>query len=156
MFTMSILCGTVFQTALPLLLIIPRLRPGLLSLRSVLSSRQIFLPTTNLERSTGFQTKLLTNYKHGVLSGRQYPIDMLTRLWLTRRVQNLSRITPMRRICSFHGFLCVLLDFVACRAQWLSRIISCWRLDRLHCSKLLQTTKSLNNYPAPYRRKNNP
>ena len=32
--------GTVFQTALPSLLVIPRLRPGLLSLRSVLSSRQ--------------------------------------------------------------------------------------------------------------------
>ena len=35
--------GTVFQTALPLLLVIPRLRPGLLSLRSVLSSRQNLL-----------------------------------------------------------------------------------------------------------------
>ena len=35
--------GTVFQTALPLLLVIPRLRPGLLSLRSVLSSRQNWL-----------------------------------------------------------------------------------------------------------------
>ena len=32
--------GTVFQTALFYLVIIPRLRPGLLSLRSVLSSRQ--------------------------------------------------------------------------------------------------------------------
>ena len=32
--------GTVFQTALFSLVIIPRLRPGLLSLRSVLSSRQ--------------------------------------------------------------------------------------------------------------------
>ena len=33
--------GTVFQTVLSLLYIIPRLRPGLLSLRSVLSSRQL-------------------------------------------------------------------------------------------------------------------
>ena len=32
--------GTVFQTAVPSLFIIPRLRPGLLSLCSVLSSRQ--------------------------------------------------------------------------------------------------------------------
>ena len=32
--------GTVFQTALFYVVIIPRLRPGLLSLRSVLSSRQ--------------------------------------------------------------------------------------------------------------------
>ena len=32
--------GTVFQTAPPSFVLIPRLRPGLLSLRSVLSSRQ--------------------------------------------------------------------------------------------------------------------
>ena len=36
----SMLSGTVFQTALFSSVIIPRLRPGLLSLRSVLSSRQ--------------------------------------------------------------------------------------------------------------------
>ena len=36
--------GTVFQTALPSLLVIPRLRPGLLSLRSVLASSQISGP----------------------------------------------------------------------------------------------------------------
>ena len=35
--------GTVFQTAISLVFVIPRLRPGLLSLRSVLSSRQILL-----------------------------------------------------------------------------------------------------------------
>ena len=39
----SMLSGTVFQTALFSLVIIPRLRPGLLSLRSVLSSRQLLL-----------------------------------------------------------------------------------------------------------------
>ena len=33
--------GTVFQTAVYFLFVIPRLRPGLLSLRSVLPSRQI-------------------------------------------------------------------------------------------------------------------
>ena len=32
--------GTVFQTAAYFVFVIPRLRPGLLSLRSVLSSRQ--------------------------------------------------------------------------------------------------------------------
>ena len=32
--------GTVFQTAAYFMFVIPRLRPGLLSLRSVLSSRQ--------------------------------------------------------------------------------------------------------------------
>ena len=36
-------CGTVFQTAFLTFLVIPRLRPGLLSLRSVLSSRQLLL-----------------------------------------------------------------------------------------------------------------
>ena len=36
-------CGTVFQTAFLTFLVIPRLRPGLLSLCSVLSSRQPFL-----------------------------------------------------------------------------------------------------------------
>ena len=35
--------GTVFQTVAFLLFVIPRRRPGLLSLRSVLSSRQILL-----------------------------------------------------------------------------------------------------------------
>ena len=35
--------GTVFQTIAFFLFVIPRLRPGLLSLRSVLSSRQILL-----------------------------------------------------------------------------------------------------------------
>ena len=35
--------GTVFQTAAYFMFVIPRLRPGLLSLRSVLSSRQILL-----------------------------------------------------------------------------------------------------------------
>ena len=38
-----LLVGTVFQTAVPSLFIIPGLRPGLLSLRSVLSSRQTLL-----------------------------------------------------------------------------------------------------------------
>ena len=36
-------CGTVFQTAFLTFLVIPRLRPRLLSLRSVLSSRQLLL-----------------------------------------------------------------------------------------------------------------
>ena len=42
------LIGTVFQTALLYLFLPPRLRPGLLSLRSVLASSQIYQqPTTN-------------------------------------------------------------------------------------------------------------
>ena len=47
-----------------------------------------------------------------MLSVRQYPIDVLARLWLARRGQNLSRIKPMRRICSFTDFYCVLFDFM--------------------------------------------
>ena len=42
------LSGTVFQTAVSLFHVIPRLRPGLLSLRSVLASSQIYQqPTTD-------------------------------------------------------------------------------------------------------------
>ena len=40
---MFYLLGTVFQTAILVMFIIPRLRPGLLSLCSVLSSRQLLL-----------------------------------------------------------------------------------------------------------------
>ena len=39
--------GTVFQTVAFFMFVIPRLRPGLLSLRSVLSSRQILLLVGN-------------------------------------------------------------------------------------------------------------
>ena len=38
---MFYLLGTVFQTAILVMFIVPRLRPGLLSLRSVLASSQI-------------------------------------------------------------------------------------------------------------------
>ena len=47
----SLLSGTVFQTALFSLVIIPRLRPGLLSLRSVLSSRQQNNKTTKQQNN---------------------------------------------------------------------------------------------------------
>ena len=73
-----------------------------------------------------------------MLSGRQYPIDVLARLWLARHVQRQSRIKPMRRICSFTDFFCVVGFICACRALGLPRIISCGR------------------HPAPYRRKCNP
>ncbi len=39
-FVVHLRVGTVFQTATYFMFVIPRLRPGLLSLRSVLSSRQ--------------------------------------------------------------------------------------------------------------------
>ena len=43
---MFYLLGTVFQTAILVMFIIPRLRPGLLSLCSVLASSQIYQQTT--------------------------------------------------------------------------------------------------------------
>ena len=52
-----------------------------------------------------------------MLSGRQYPIDVLARLWLARHVQRQSRIKPMRRICSFTDFF-VLLDLFAPVGRW--------------------------------------
>ena len=38
----------------------------------------------------------------------QTDFTVLLRLRLSRHVQNLSRITRMRRICSFHGFFSLL------------------------------------------------
>ena len=43
---MFYLLGTVFQTAILVMFIIPRLRPGLLSLRSVLASSQNYPQST--------------------------------------------------------------------------------------------------------------
>ena len=64
---------------------------------------------------------------------------MLTRLWLARHVQNQSRITLMRRICSFTDFYCVLLDLSA-------------PAGRNDCHGL----SLAGGNPAPYRRKCNP
>ena len=45
-----------------------------------------------------------------MLSGRQYPIDVLARLWLARHVQRQSRIKRMRRICSFTDYFnCIMI-----------------------------------------------
>ena len=145
------LIGTVFQTAVPLFLVILRLRPRLLSLRSVLASSQIYQQTTkqqdnkagwkpvpSVARVTRDAVSGLLKEIEVMLSGRQYPIDVLARLWLARHVQRQSRIKPMRRICSFTDFFCVVGFICACRALGLPRIISCWRP------------------PAPYRRKCNP
>ena len=78
-------------------------------------------------------------------------VDVLTRLWLTRHVQKSITDKADATDLFFHGFLLCLAGFVcACRALGFSRIISCWRLDRLHCSKLLLKTKPLNNQkPTP-------
>ena len=52
----------------------------------------------------------------------QTALSVLSRLRLSRRVQNLSRITRMRRICSFHGFFCLdyffLSDLYAPVGRW--------------------------------------
>ena len=50
--------GTVFQTVLFLFLLVPRLRPGLLSLRSVLSSRQ----PTKTNEAEPYATKVKRKY----------------------------------------------------------------------------------------------
>ena len=111
------LIGTVFQTAVPLFLVILRLRPRLLSLRSVLASSQIYQQTTkqqdnkagwkpvpSVARVTRDAVSGLLKEIEVMLSVRQYPIDVLARLWLARHVQRQSRIKPMRRICSFTDF----------------------------------------------------
>ena len=46
----------------------------------------------------------------------QTALSVLARLRLSRHVQNLSRITRMRRICSFHGFF--LSDIYAPFGRW--------------------------------------
>ena len=46
----------------------------------------------------------------------------LARLRLSRHVQNLSLITRMRRICSFHGFFCLDYFFLSD----LSAPVGCW------------------------------
>ena len=67
---------------------------------------------------TVFQTAFLTTCYNPETSSRvtlaslgtvfQTALTVLARLRLSRHVQNLSRITLMRRICSFTDFYCVL------------------------------------------------
>ena len=91
---------------------------------------------------TVFQTAFLTTCCNPETTSRvtlaslgtvfQTALTVLLRLRLSRHVQNLSRITRMRRICSFHGFFS--FGFVcACRALGFSRIITCSVL----CSRLI-------------------
>ena len=67
---------------------------------------------------TVFQTAFLTTCCNPETTSRvtlallgtvfQTALTVLLRLRLSRHVQNLSRITWMRRICSFHGFFSLL------------------------------------------------
>ena len=67
---------------------------------------------------TVFQTAFLTTCYNPETASRvtlallgtvfQTALTVLARLWLARHVQNLSRITWMRRICSFHCFFSLL------------------------------------------------
>ena len=81
------LIGTVFQTAVPLFLVILRLRPRLLSLRSVLASSQIYQQTTkqqdnkagwkpvpSVARVTRDAVSGLLKEIEVMLSGRQYQL----------------------------------------------------------------------------------
>ena len=74
----SMLSGTVFQTALFSSVIIPRLRPGLLSLRSVLSSRQQTTnnqqPTTDNQQPTTNQITILYK-RYGNANAKSYTIE---------------------------------------------------------------------------------
>ena len=99
----------------------------------VLSSRQLFLTACyNPETSSRVPLASL-----GTVF--QTALTVLARLRLSRHVQNLSRITLMRRICSFHGFV-------------YSIMIGLRLPGRYDCHGL-----SLDGgYPAPYRRKYNP
>ena len=67
----SMLSGTVFQTSLFSSVIIPRLRPGLLSLRSVLSSRQQNNKTTKQQHN---QTTILYK-RYGNANAKSYTIE---------------------------------------------------------------------------------
>ena len=67
----SMLSGTVFQTVLFSLVIIPRPRPGLLSLRSVLSSRQQNNKTTKQQNN---QTTILYK-RYGNANAKSYTIE---------------------------------------------------------------------------------
>ena len=67
----SMLSGTVFQTALFSSVIIPRLRPGLLSLRSVLSSRQQNNKTTRQQNN---QITILYK-RYGNANAKSYTIE---------------------------------------------------------------------------------
>ena len=76
----------------------------------------------------------------GELSGRQYPIDALTRLWLTRHVQKYITDNPDATDLFFSRiFYCVLLDLSAPAGRW-----------DFHGLTLA------GGNPAPYRRKYNP
>ena len=80
----SISCGTVFQTALHELLVIPRLRPGLLSLRSVLASSQILV--------LSIINHAFMNYELWIMNYELWIILLLRLTAQCARAQNSSRI----------------------------------------------------------------
>ena len=59
--------------------------------------------TERSESNPGRSLGIITSSKKE-LSGRQYPIDVLARLWLSRHIQNQSRIADATDLF-FHGFL---------------------------------------------------
>ena len=91
----------------------------------------------------------------------QTALSVLSRLRLSRHVQNLSRITRMRRICSFHGFFS--FGFVcACRALGSSLIyLSLWTICGLSAdfscymqSSAVQAQIQSEGNPRPSKSKN--
>ena len=123
----------------------------------VLSSRQLFLTACyNPETSSRVTLASL-----GTVF--QTALTVLARLRLSRHVQNLSRITLMRRICSFHGFFCLdyffLSDLYAPVGRWdlhgftlvcgLSADFSCYRQ-----SSAVQAQIQSEGNPRPSKSKN--
>ena len=92
-------CGTVFQTAF------------LTTCYNPETASRVTLASLG----TVFQTALTVLLRLRFLTVR-------ARLRLSRHVQNLSLITRMRRICSFHGFFCLDYFFLSD----LSAPVGCW------------------------------
>ena len=78
-------CGTVFQTAF------------LTTCYNPETASRVTLASLGTVFQTDFTVLLRLRF-----------LTVLARLRLSRHVQNLSRITRMRRICSFHGFFSLL------------------------------------------------
>ena len=87
----SISCGTVFQTALHELLVIPRLRPGLLSLRSVLASSQILVLSIINHAFMNYQLWIV-NYELWIVNCELWIILLLRLTAQCACAQNSSRI----------------------------------------------------------------
>ena len=89
---MFYLLGTVFQTAILVMFIIPRLRPGLLSLRSVLASSQ------NYPQSITNNQSPITNHRSPITDHPQPTThNRRNKLWLEANTER-SESNPGRSL----------------------------------------------------------